>query len=450
MPKYSSTLRSWLLAALCSATAFTFSCQHREADTPKPIVERPSGDAMLSQQIADAHRAFDASTYPSSLKDVGPNGKLLYQWQPQWSETFKAAGALFVPLSLDGKKLGNAKRFLVVKDTTFSLALYVFPTEQVVELSKNSPDFLRTFTGKVGWRQLGTKKARFYSFNQGQFVKSAAQGAKPAGGAKTQGCVYNTTCFWEASCSLSGSVVYITTTYGENGNCDEPVVEGLCRFAGQTSWYMYRSESILSCEPESDPTYPGSAGDTQRIIEGWYKINVVSSGLVLDVNGNYTGNGANVSEWSDNGGNNQIWYVSYLGFDNTSGDETYTFTPRSNYLYWQSLGTPPGPSMDQRLGVLPSGAPSNAVGAPVQIWAMSASPVPSTSPSPFNWLLTYAGLANINGRPYNKYVFRNQYSNLYLNVSGGGPFPAGYLLQFPFSGNAGQPNEQFVFTKLPI
>lgn len=450
--------RPWLLALACSVTLQMFSC-NRKADIPKPTMEQVSDGMVSPQEIATLQQAFAASGYSSELKQVNQSRTSMHQWQPQWNASFKALDAVFVPLLLTDKTLTNFKHFLVIRNGVFSSALYITSDGQPVESVEDLPAFLRTFTGKMALRRLGTKKTFIYMHDKGQARASDGNAAKSgkSTAAKTQGCITTTTCYWEYTCP--NDYRYLSVSVGTDG-CKEdpgPVSSVICGTPNPTgSWALWWSDSSTECSDDIPPN--DTSGPSQTFQAGWYKIKVVSSGLVLDVRGGSLADGAQVVQWYDQGSDNQIWYVNYAG--NVNQTQVYSFTPRSNYLYWQALNAPFAVCVDQKLGMMTNSnnavVPTNVAGALAQIWTMSTSTAPGdiwATPSPFAWFLTYQGTYNPNNLPYgggfSKYTLTNRYSGLYLDVQGGGPSADDNLGQWPANNQGfGSPNQQFLITQV--
>lgn len=319
--------RPWLLALACSVTLQMFSC-NRKADIPKPTMEQVSDGMVSPQEIATLQQAFAASGYSSELKQVNQSRTSMHQWQPQWNASFKALDAVFVPLLLTDKTLTNFKHFLVIRNGIFSSALYITSDGQPVESVEDLPAFLRTFTGKMALRRLGTKKTFIYMHDKGQARASDGNAAKSgkSTAAKTQGCITTTTCYWEYTCP--NDYRYLSVSVGTDG-CKEdpgPVSSVICGTPNPTgSWALWWSDSSTECSDDIPPN--DTSGPSQTFQAGWYKIKVVSSGLVLDVRGGSLADGAQVVQWYDQGSDNQIWYVNYAG--NVNQTQVYSFTPRS-------------------------------------------------------------------------------------------------------------------------
>jgi hypothetical protein len=428
-----------------------FSC-NRKADIPKPTMEQASDGMVLPQEIATLQQAFAASGYSSELKQVNQNKTAMHQWQPQWNASFKAIDAVFVPLLLTDKTLTNFKHFLVIRNGVFSSALYILPKGQTAESVANSPAFIGTFTGKMVLRRLGKKQTHVYIHELGQVLapsENTTRSGKSTTASKTQGCVTTTTCYWEYTCP--NDYRYLSVSVGTDG-CKEdpgPVSSVICGTPNPTgSWALWWSDSSTECDPDT----PTQGPYLQELQQGWYKITVVRSGLVLGVTGGSLADGAQVVQWYDQGDENQQWYVDFTGW--SAPYQAYTFTPRSNYLYWKDvMNGPIGTWTDQKLGIMTTSnnviIPTTTAGELAKIWTMStstASGSPGYTSSPFGWDVIYVDLYN----GHRKYLVQNQYSRRYWDILGGGVNAGHNLGQWTLNGGFGDENQHFIFTRLPL
>ncbi len=146
--------------------------------------------------------------------------------------------------------------------------------------------------------------------------------------------------------------------------------------------------------------FPAPAG---HIPNGTYRIVNRRSGKALEVANGSTANGANVQQWTYNGGANQRWTITHLGLQRYS-----------------IIGVGSGKALEV------NGA-SQSFGANVDIWPYSS------SSQNHIWILT----------PYDGY-YRLQalHSGQALNVSGGSTADGANVLQYPFDGGA---NAQWSF-----
>ena len=81
-----------------------------------------------------------------------------------------------------------------------------------------------------------------------------------------------------------------------------------------TAWgneVFYNTSYSISNSAQPASIFNSSSG--QAIANGTYKIVNRGSGKALDGYNNGTGDGTNVDQWTYGGGNNQRWYVTYLG-----------------------------------------------------------------------------------------------------------------------------------------
>lgn len=452
MSKHSSILRSWLVAALCGVAVLTSSCQ-REVDTLTPAAGLAIGATVTPQEVAAIRQTFVAAGYTAKLNDASADGQRHHQWQPQWNSSFKADGAVFIPLTLPDKKLGNAKHFLVYGDNLFFFGLYIFPSAQAAALAEDSPAFLHTFTGKLAVRQLAADRSRLYVYTQGRVQPSTPGAGK---GNQTEGCKTTYTCYWEGECSTG---IPNTENLENDGSCATP--QGPPCSSGQGSWYLWLSTSITRCDPDI-PDDPHDQPLDKDIEMGVYKITALHSGLVLDVAGGSTADGAQVLQWFDQGSENQKWVVYPEGLGNpyaaNGGWWLYSLTPYANYKMAAAAGLPPYDArLDQTLGILnwnnTTLSATNSSGAPAQIWRQTTSPYPWGGYfSPFMWRFWGFGSVTVGGQVRPVFALENAYSRQYLDVEGGPTATnAGRVLQqWPMqTAVSTTSNQRFYFTLLP-
>ena len=142
---------------------------------------------------------------------------------------------------------------------------------------------------------------------------------------------------------------------------------------------------------------------TPHIANGTYRIVNRKSGKALDVSGGSTANGANVQQWTYNGGTNQRWQITHLGLQRYS-----------------IIGVGSGKALEV------NGA-SQSFGANVDIWPYSSGSQNHV------WIIT----------PYNGY-YRIQalHSGQALNVAGGSTSDGANVTQWAFDGGT---NSQWSF-----
>ncbi len=175
----------------------------------------------------------------------------------------------------------------------------------------------------------------------------------------------------------------------------------LVRKNGST-WRSQRSGLAASDIEGIQRMYFGTSGG-QIITNGYYKVKARHSGLLLQVENSSTANGTNVSQWSDTGGDHQVWYVEYLGNDQ------YRFMARhsNKVLDVAYSGTEPGTNVHQ--------------------WSWNGT-------NAQRWIISPAG----NGY----YTIQSVTSSLYLDVSGESTANGGNVMTWSGTGRA---NQEFSF-----